>query len=180
MARRSFSKKDRARIFAAAEIAAFRSTIAYDPEIGRMSWIVPPTNSTARPGDEIGSVSQGYRRVKIAGRSIMCHRIAWAIYYNQDPPAFIDHINGNRLDNRIDNLRLASRAENACNKSAYRKASDLPKGVTFHSSTGLYRARIRFGGKLHSLGLFASPEEAGQAYRKAADKYFGAFARGVV
>jgi len=176
MSRRSFSKKDRARIFNAQEIAALKATISYDPETGRLAWIVPPRYSTAKTGDEVGSLSQGYRRVRFNGKNRLCHRIAWVLYYGFDAPDFIDHINGERSDNRIDNLRVVTKAENAKNRSAYRGKS-LPKGVTFHPSTGKYRARIRCDGTLHSLGLFDTPDEAYARYREAAAEFFAHLAR---
>lgn len=169
MARKSFNRKDRARI---------SEVVNYDAETGKLTWKVRQPYSDAEIGDEIGSLSQGYRRVKISGQSHMCHRIAWLLHYGADAPDFIDHINGDRADNRIANLRVVSKSENAKNRGAYKRLKKtLPKGVTFHPATGKFRARIRCDGVLHSLGLFDTPEAAHARYCDAAAEFFGRYAR---
>lgn len=169
MARKSFNRKDRARI---SEI------VNYDADTGKLTWKKRQPFSSAEVGDEVGSLSQGYRRVKIQGQNILCHRLAWLLHYGEDAPDFIDHINGDRADNRITNLRVVTKAENAKNRGAYKKLTKtLPKGVTLHPATGKFRARIRCDGVLHSLGLFATPEEAYAQYCIAAAAFFGRHAR---
>jgi hypothetical protein len=165
----SFSQKERARLFA---------LVSYNSETGRLTWKVPPSNTNIKPGDEVGSLSGGRRRLRVGGRSFLCHRIAWLLHFGDEPSGFIDHINGDPLDNRIANLRLATSAQNAMNKGEYQKRSGLPKGVTLHPASGKFRARIRRDGSLRSLGLFLSADEAGQVYRLAATELFGEFARG--
>ena len=169
MARKSFSKKDRARIV---------EIVNYDPDTGKLTWKKRQPFSSAEAGEEVGSLSQGYRRVKIQGQNILCHRLAWLLHYGEDAADFIDHINGNRADNRICNLRVVSKADNAKNRGAYKRlAKTLPKGVTYHPETGKFRARIRCDGVLHSLGLFDTPEEAHARYVEAAKTLYGEFAR---
>ncbi len=89
---------------------------------------------------------------------------------------FVDHINHNTLDNRRENLRIATRKENNRNskKKAYNKSGY--KGVSWNSNTGKWRAQINVDGKVIHLGLFLDPAEAHEAYKAAAILYFGDFA----
>ena len=91
--------------------------------------------------------------------------------------AEVDHKDGNGLDNRKQNLRLASRVQNQCNKRRYSSNTCGFKGVHFHKQNRKWRARIEFNKKRISLGLFSSREEAGAAYIEAAKRLHGEFAR---
>lgn len=86
----------------------------------------------------------------------------------------VDHNDHNTLNNRRYNLRIATYSQNACNKTSVGKSGF--KGVQFHPQTGKWRARIQFEFKSRHLGLFATPQEAHQAYQKAALTLHGDFA----
>lgn len=174
MARPSMTTKRKA--LTAEMIERFREAIAYDPATGLLTWKVPPAYSASFIGDQIGWEDAGRRRVRIAGQAILCHRVAWAIHFGVDADGFIDHKNGNALDNRIENLRVVTKAQNAKNKAAYKRTHDLPKGVTHHPG-GRYRARIRVDGRLICLGVHSNAGAASAAYQTAAKVYFGEFAR---
>jgi len=89
---------------------------------------------------------------------------------------FIDHINGNKLDNRKSNLRVATKSQNAAN-SRKRKGSSKFKGVYWDKSKNKWKAAIGFKNKRITIGRFSSELEAAKAYNKAAIEYFGEFAR---
>lgn len=87
----------------------------------------------------------------------------------------IDHINGNKLDNRKENLRFADKSKNAMNM--HRVYGKIPyKGVYFDKSKNLYTVRIVIDGKHTHIGRYKTPEEAAKAYDEAALKYYGEFA----
>lgn len=88
-----------------------------------------------------------------------------------------DHINGNRLDNRIDNLRTATKGQNAHNRKINNNSTSGFKGVTYNKRDKAYQAQIRLNGKIFSLGYFQCPVEAAHAYDSAAKELHGEYAR---
>jgi hypothetical protein len=96
-----------------------------------------------------------------------------------DPPkgVEVDHINGNKLDNRRENLRLSTRSQNQINQGLTRKNTSGYKGVTFHRVLNKWQSQIGIDGKTLYLGLYATPEEAARAYDAKARELFGGFAR---
>lgn len=117
----------------------------------------------------------GYRTIAVDREVNLAHRLAWLLVYGEWPDGDLDHINGERDDNRIVNLRLATRAQN--NMNARRPCSNTSgyKGASF--CRGKWDARIGIDGKDVYLGSFDTPEEAHAAYANAASKVFGEFAR---
>ena len=94
-----------------------------------------------------------------------------------DTPAnmVVDHINGDTLDNRKQNLRNCTNQQNIMNRNGNRRASGLPKGVTILK--GKYVANIRVNKKRIYLGRYVELKDASNAYNDAATKYFGEFAK---
>lgn len=124
------------------------------------------------PGTKAGSVSaQGYRIITINKKTYYQHRLAWLFTYSELPSKSIDHINGDRLDNRIVNLRDVSASENSRNSFLYNNNSSGQAGVSFHKSSQLWRAFIRNDGNVVSLGYFKNKDQAIVA-RKAAEKKY--------
>lgn len=87
-----------------------------------------------------------------------------------------DHINGNKLDNRKENLRICTCSENQHNKKIYKNNLSGYKGVYFDKANNCWRALIRINGKKIYLGTFYASKDAAKAYDIAAKKYFGEFA----
>ena len=98
------------------------------------------------------------------GNQFKVHRLIWKLVHGTDP-RIIDHINGDKLDNRIENLRDGTLADNNRGFCTGR-SRDLPMGVVQHAS-GRYMARRHTGGKCRSLGTYDTPEQAHQAYLEA-------------
>ncbi|PPD07167.1 MAG: Fis family transcriptional regulator [Hyphomicrobium sp.] len=107
----------------------------------------------------------------------MAHRLIWLIHYGKWPAKFVDHVNGDGLDNRLVNLRLASHAENNRNCRTYRSNTSGIKGVSFHRTWNKWQAHIQTDGKQRFLGSFKTKDEAAQAYREASKMYHGEFGR---
>ena len=117
----------------------------------------------------------GYIVVRHAGRQYRAHRIIWALHYSAWPERDLDHINCNKSDNRIVNLRPCDNTQNQWNVSP-KDGSSAHKGVGRHRDK--WRARIRVGdGRRIELGAFATEEAAAEAYRSAALSYHGEFSR---
>lgn len=89
----------------------------------------------------------------------------------------VDHVNGNTLDNRRENLRKCSKSQNAQNSKRHRDGVSGFKGVSFHRRSKTWRARIRNDGREVCLGYFHSPVDAARAYDRAAFEMFGEFAK---
>jgi hypothetical protein len=138
-----------------------------DSATGEFTWLVP-RGTKIKIGDRAGNLRpDGYRRIYVDGKGHLEHRLVWLYYYGYLPTKPLDHINGIRNDNRIDNLREACHAENGQNMGKNKNNTSGFTGVTFHKPTGKWMAHIAKNGKKYHLGLFYTPEEAHDAYLKA-------------
>jgi len=144
--------------------------LSYDSETGELRWKELVKNNRVKPGDIAGSrsKSRGHVDVMIHGKHIAAHRIAWFLYNGYWPMEEIDHINGIRHDNRIANLRLASRRENAMNKRWHREEGKLV-GACFDPKSGKYQSRISKNGKNTILGMYPTAQEAHERYLEEAE-----------
>lgn len=171
-----------------------RKLLRYDAETGLLYWRERTPDmfaskgrsrvSSARvwnglfAGKEAFPVGRlGYRNGYIFDRPVLAHRVVWAMHYNRWPIGQIDHINLDRADNRIANLREATASENSLNRPISKNNTSGYKGVAWDVTYGRYVARICARGQRHFLGRFDCPEEAHRAYTNAAKKLAGPFAR---
>lgn len=131
-------------------------------EDGKLYWINAPKRKPFLAGAEAGSLNgNGYRAVKIDGKRFMCHRIIYEMLIGEIPEGMvIDHINGNKLDNDISNLRVASVSLNARNCRMNSKNKSGFNGVSFYPRTGRYVAFSRSHGKHVHIGYFETMEDA--------------------
>jgi hypothetical protein len=142
---------------------------------GRLKWKVRNSNR-APAGTHAGSISKhGYRTIGIDGRDYRAAMIVWAMHTGEWPDKFVDHKNRDRLDDRMQNLRLASHADNAANCSNKGATSKIV-GVSFDRTRQKWLAQIMRNGKTKYLGRYDSEIDAAGAYRKAAAAVHGEFA----
>lgn len=149
-----------------------RQRLRYEPETGLLYWR-ENTNFSMRwnskyPGRVAGLVNpRGYRRVCIDYKVYNAHRIIWAMCHNEWPDGEIDHINGDKEDNRIHNLRVVNRVVNSRNLSIASNNTSGATGVSWHKQRKKWTVRIKANGHYHYLGLFSDFDEAVKARKKA-------------
>lgn len=148
----------------------------YDPHTGLFIRLIA-NSSRSRIGEIAGSIkSDGRIIIRVDYKMYKAHRLAWFYMTGAWPADQIDHIDGDPLNNRWGNLRLATNSENHCNKLSPLNTSGY-KGVRFEGRWNLWRAEIKRFGKVHWLGYFGSAEAAFAAYCAAAEIHHGEFAR---
>ena len=155
-------------------VSVVREMFSYDEQTGLLTRKTK-TGRFDRTGQVAGCVKKcGYVRVQIGKRIYQGHRIAWAVYYGEWPNEFIDHINGNRSDNRICNLRDVSHQKNTMNSKIRSNNRSGYKGV--YKMRNKFMAQIHFNGSKIRLGLFETAELAHLKYVEAAKLYHGEYA----
>jgi hypothetical protein len=157
-----------------------RQLISYEPETGKCIWLPRPAqmfktkrhwsvwNARYAGKPALNCLKNGYRVGAINDRLMRQHRVIWKWMTGQEPDE-IDHINGNRADNRWANLRSVTHKENTRNAGAH-MARQFPQGVYKRGRT--WQARIKVDGKPVTIGSFATELEAVEA-REAAKVELG-------
>jgi hypothetical protein len=145
--------------------AQLRKLLHYDKGTGQFYW------KAIRAGHVYKST--GYEAIRLNGKTYLSHRLAWLYTFGRWPKHEIDHVNRRPTDNRIRNLREATRSQNACNMSARVTSSTKIKGIFKNHKR--WSAVIWHLGKAHYLGTFDTKKQAGLAYNKASRKYHGVF-----
>lgn len=150
--------------------AELKQLLHYDPDAGSFTLLV---KRAGRRGDNPGHVDcNGYRRIMLAARKYRAHRLAWLYVHGAWPDGEIDHINGNRDDNRISNLRAVTSRQNSINQSRAKPNRAGVIGVYPAARTGKWEASIAHDGRRVHLGTFETVAEAAEA-RKRAERKFG-------
>lgn len=168
-----------------------KELLHYDPQTGIFTRLT--SNNQTKIGDVVGTVrnrrkrgkgkthlweddqSQLYVKTKIDGKHYMLHRLAWLYVHGHFPSDMIDHIDGNRQNNKIDNLREATNSQNMMNGRKKSNCASPYKGVT--RSGDKWKMTISIDGKQTYMGTFESEIEAAIAYNRAGFKYYGEFFR---
>lgn len=148
----------------------------YSPETGDFIWRVK--TKTSNIGNVAGNTNwRGYTSIWINGNQYYAHRLAWALHYGFWPNCDVDHINENKSDNRICNLRQANRSQNMFNRGRNKNNTSGFKGVIFCKNTRRWRAQMSIYGKSVNIGRFDTKEEAAHAYFEKAKELRGEFAK---
>lgn len=155
----------------------------YNHETGEFSWKHRDDMSPQWNGRFAGKPAfttknaVGYYVGSVCWVKLLAHRVAWALHYGSWPEDCIDHINGNTLDNRICNLRTASKSTNGMNRRRQENNKSGVKGVYFDTSKGKWVAQLTAGGKRLLMRRFNKLEDAKEAYAEFAKLYHGEYAR---
>lgn len=153
------------------------SNYTYDPNDGHFYRAFEI--GSFKKGSRVGVKNRmGYWQINVFERTQLAHRMVWLFVHGELPAAgfSIDHINGKTDDNRISNLRLATRSENSQNAAPQKTSASGVKGIYLHKQTGKWLARIKKNGVRKNLGLHDTAEQAADAYEKASREIFGDFA----
>lgn len=152
--------------------------LEYDPRTGVFLW-KKTRGGSAKAGTVAGANSGcGYRTVRVLRKIYKEHRLVWFYVHGQWPEMDIDHIDGNKHNNAIANLRLATSAQNVANSNVRKDSRSGLKGVQrARGCTSRWVARITENGVRREIGRYDSPEDAYAAYQIAASVHFGNYAR---
>lgn len=151
-----------------------RELLHYDPNTGEFWWQVPLAN--VKRGDRAGTYRYGYRVIRINDETYPAHRLAWLYVHGVWPTNEIDHINRDRADNRMCNLREATRRQNMANIAKPVTNTSGLKGAFWNKNNRKWIAQISFDNKKVYLGSFESAEVAHAAYCQANARLNGQFA----
>lgn len=159
--------------------AYIKECLDYNSETGAFFWKVRPLwhfkserrqriFNSVYPKKPCGHLSEeGYLVIRLNGFLYKAHRLAWLYVHGSMPTEWLDHINRNRFDNRICNLRLASATLNAQNASVRNDNTSGVQGVSWHKASSKWVVQISKKGKPTHIGLFATIDEATEARKQA-------------
>ena len=154
-----------------------KQILHYDQDTGIFTWI-KRTSIRIMVGKVAGSLTNtGYFCIRINGRIYLSHRLAWLYMHGSLPKKLIDHINLDRKDNRISNLREATQSENMRNSGLKKSNTHGVKGVSLDKRDMVWFARARVNSKVIYLGRFKTKEEAAKVYDDFIKLHHGAFYR---
>ena len=162
-------------------INSIHDALRYDPNSGLFFWKPRDESRFASKrafaifnsrflGKRAGSVnpSLGYVTIHLDGAIYYAHRVAWALYHGEQPERFIDHVNGDRADNRIANLRITDRRGNATNRGLSTLNTSGHIGVHWAKNRLKWQATIRdISGTNKHIGYYDAKEDAVDARREA-------------
>lgn len=155
------------RIPSTEELNLIKEYIGYNSKTGKLIWIKTSGDRVPKGSEIKRPCGQGYYRVSLKNKDYKASRVAWFLHYGEWPKLFIDHINGIKNDNRIENLKIATVNQNMQNLPSHRKG--IPIGVYWNKQMKKWRARtpekyLNWNNKNRKhLGYYNTKEEAGQA-----------------
>ena len=157
------------------DLSREEANILFEYRDGELFW--KQRGRSRQIGRPAGAVNRdGYRRIKYQGKLYAVHRLVWT-YHGNKPADFIDHINGDVLDNRIENLRAATHSQNCMNKRQRCDNKSGIKGVRWDKLKQKWIGTVGLNYKNHYAGAFNTKEEAGEAVAKLRAELHGVFAR---
>lgn len=155
-----------------------KEILNYDPVTGIFT--CKSKRGKKHPGQIAGCVRNRYLTITLNYKRYHASHLAWLYVHGKFPNNYIDHINNNPMDNRLENLREATLQQNQWNKGLQKNNTTGFKGVSIDKSVAngkRYRARAKTNGKEKIIGYFYTPEEAHTAYCEYINKSRGEFAK---
>ena len=150
------------------QVERLRELLDYNPDTGVFRWKLATAHRT-KVGEVAGTKTpDGYIRIQIDRKIYRAHRLAWFYVHGVWPNNFIDHIDRNRANNWLSNLRDVTASQNMRNCGLRRTNTSGHKGVSYWAHRKLWAAQIRLNNKNKLLGMFDTPDAAAEAYKNAA------------
>lgn len=175
------------------DAVTLRKVLHYDPDTGVFTWKARPLRTASRQQDRSwnaryagqvagclrhgGRGSTDYWRIRVFVKTYQAHRLAWLYVTGSWPAEYIDHIDGDGLNNRLSNLREATHSQNLQNSKRQKNNTTGFKGVRYQKDKGKFRAGFMANGVNYHLGYYSTGEAAHEAYRAAAVRVHGEFVR---
>lgn len=158
------------------EMEELNNLFEVDFEKGILTWKIARSN-VVKVGESPKHINiSGYYSVRVGGRSYLVHRIIWFMKFGECPK-YIDHSNGNRLDNRLENLRPATSSQNNANRVKSNNNTSKFKGVYWNKKRKKWHSQIQTNGKKYNLGLYEIEVDAARAYNESAIMIHGVYAK---
>jgi len=149
---------------------------AFEYRDGELFWKIKPA-MRVQIGDKAGRAGkERYERFRYKDKNLLVHRVIFLMHH-QHTPKEIDHINGNKLDNRIENLREATRSQNQYNKNMMSNNTSGYRGVSWNNQKNKWAVRVKVNKKSYNFGFFDDLDVAGAVASEARAKLHGEFAR---
>jgi hypothetical protein len=159
-------------------LTRLKELFTYDENTGLFTRIKSQKGPHAKKGQIAGKLTKaGYTSITIDQIEYKAHRLAWFYTHGVWPVEYLDHDNRNKSNNKMRNLRQATYSQNKGNTIAPKNNTSGIKGVSWRRKEKVWYAQIKINQHNTSLGRFKSKNEAAKAYKRAAQKYFGEFAR---
>jgi hypothetical protein len=144
-----------------------KEVLSYSEEDGIFTWKIPQANNKIKVGSVAGCVhSSGAWEIGLSRKLFKAHRLAWLYVYGEFPSEWIDHIDGDRTNNRINNLRLCTPAENQMNRKKSVNNTSGFKGVSWDKEVNMWKATVQLDGVRKHLGYFPQVEDASATYEE--------------
>lgn len=142
-------------------------------EDGELIWKV--SRQRIKIGKVAGNTNnKGYKFIMVNYKNYLIHRLIF-LYHHGYLPEFVDHIDGDKLNNRIENLRECTRSQNMYNQKKTKTNTSGVKGVSWYKNRGKWKSQCRVNGKVHYLGMYDDLSDAEKAVKEFREKQHGEF-----